>query len=72
MGGYMLWLCSTKTVVLNTLIPLPSYLFSPRARLLLDLHVSGSVFKTNSYRTVHGSQANYFSPASELICFYSN
>ena len=34
-----------KDAVLDTLIPLPSYLFSPRARLLLGLHVSGSLFK---------------------------
>ena len=34
-----------KDAVLDTLIPLPSYLLSPRARLLLGLHVSGSVFK---------------------------
>lgn len=33
-----------KDAVLDTLIPLPSYLFSPRARLLLGLHVSGSLF----------------------------
>lgn len=32
-----------ETVVLNTLIPLPSYLFSPRARLPLGLHVLGSL-----------------------------
>lgn len=32
-----------ETVVLNTLIPLPSYLFSPMARLLLGLHVLGSL-----------------------------
>ena len=31
-----------ETVVLNTLFPLPSYLFSPRARFLLGLHVLGS------------------------------
>ena len=40
-----------KDAVLDTLIPLPSYLFSPRARLLLGLHVLGSVLKTDSYRT---------------------
>ena len=32
-----------KDAVLDTLIPLPSYLLSPRARLLLGLHVVGSL-----------------------------
>ena len=36
-----------KDAVLDTLIPLPSYLFSPRARLLLGLHVSGSLLIGN-------------------------
>ena len=36
-----------KDAVLDTLIPLPSYLFSPRARLLLGLHVLGSLLVGN-------------------------
>ena len=36
-----------KDAVLDTLIPLPSYLFSPRARLLLGLHVLGSLLVDN-------------------------
>ena len=36
-----------KDAVLDTLIPLPSYLFSPRARLLLGLHVLGSLLIGN-------------------------
>lgn len=44
-------LCQSE--VLNTLIPLPGYLFSPRARLLLGLHVLGSLF--NFSRVFHSS-----------------
>ena len=42
-----------ETVVLNTLIPLPSYLFSPRARLLLGLHVLGSLFNFSRVNCGH-------------------
>ena len=36
-----------KDAVLDTLIPLPSYLLSPRARLSLGLHVSESLLVGN-------------------------